>query len=135
MHNISQVKKITFPKRASPEASLFVYQGEEEVPFSLNRVFVVKASKRTDRGAHAHKECAQLLVVVDGECVVTCDDGAVKSTYVLKDPDQGLLVPPTIWAEQDYQAGTVLMVLTDHPYDESDYLRDYDDFLKFRGIK
>lgn len=135
MHNISQVKTINFPKMSSPDASLFVYQGGEEVSFSMERVFVVKASKRTDRGAHAHKECAQLLVVVEGECVVTCDDGVEKSTHILKDPAHGLLVPPTIWAEQDYQAGTVLMVLTDHPYDESDYLRHYDDFLKFRGIK
>ena len=135
MHNISSLQHIPFPLRTSPEADLIVYEGNKEVPFSLKRVFVLKAFQQTDRGAHAHKDCAQLLVCLNGECIVTCDDGTHKATHILTDPEQGLLIPPTIWAKQDYQAGTVLMVLTDHPYDESDYLRDYNDFLAFRGVK
>ncbi|NCQ55972.1 MAG: WxcM-like domain-containing protein [Alphaproteobacteria bacterium] len=135
MHNVSALQCISFPLKTSPEADLIVYEGSNEVPFSMKRVFIVKASQKTDRGSHAHKECAQLLVVVNGKCVVTCDDGTNKTTYILTEPEQGLLIPPTIWAEQDYQAGTILMVLTDHPYEEDDYLRNYDDFLKFRGVK
>ncbi len=87
------------------------------------------------RGRHAHKECSQLLVVLNGRCVVTCDDGTNKKAHTLIEPDQGLLIPPTIWAEQEYDVGTTLMVLTDQPYNESDYIRDYDSFLAFRGIK
>lgn len=135
MHNTNSIKEIIFPLKTSPEASLTIYEGNKEVPFSMKRVFVVKASQKTDRGAHAHKECAQLLVAISGKCVVTCDDGTNKTTHTLTDPDHGLLIPPTIWAEQEYDAGTALMVLTDHSYDEADYLRDYDDFLKFRGIE
>ena len=101
----------------------------------MKRIFVIKASKATNRGAHAHKECAQLLVVLNGKCTVTCDDGTNKKIHTLTNPDQGLLIPPTIWAEQKYDLGTTLMVLTDQPYDEGDYLRNYDDFLTFRGLK
>lgn len=135
MHNVSALQYISFPLKTSPEADLIVYEGNKEIPFSMKRVFIVKASQKTDRGSHAHKECAQLLVVVNGKCVVTCDDGTNKTTYILTDPNQGLLIPPTIWAEQKYTPGTVLMVLTNQPYEEEDYLREYDKFLEFRGIK
>ena len=135
MHNITELQHILFPLRRSLEADLIVYEGNKEVPFSLARIFVVKASQKTDRGAHAHKKCAQLLVVLNGKCFVTCDDGTQRIIHTLTDPEQGLLIPPTIWAEQEYDAGTTLLVLTDQSYDEDDYLRNYDNFLTFRGVK
>lgn len=134
MHNLSHSHKISFIEKLSPEAGLFIYEGRKAVPFSMERVFVVKAKEPTNRGAHAHKQCSQILIVLDGVCEVTCDDGIEKKTVSLDNPNEGLFVPPTIWAEQSYTAGTVLMVLTDQPYDESDYIRDYSDFLKFRGF-
>ena len=132
MHNISDIQLINFPLFNNEDSLLVVYEGHKKVPFFMNRVFMVKAHEKTRRGFHAHKECAQLLVVLSGLCRVICDDGSNKKEVTLDDPSKGLLIPPTLWAEQDYEANTILMVLTDKPYDASDYLRDYDEFLAFR---
>lgn len=132
MHSLSDLKRIDFKNVPSKEASLFIYEGNQTVPFMIQRSFVVKAVEACDRGKHAHKKCAQLLVALNGTCVVTCDDGDRKKEIILNTPAQGLLIPCGIWAEQKYESHTILMVLADMPYDEDDYLRDYQEFLDFR---
>jgi hypothetical protein len=134
MHNISDLQLINFPLFNEKKSFLVVYEGGKVVPFSMNRVFVINAIEGGARGFHAHKECAQLLVVLNGECKVTCDDGTTKKDIILNNPSEGLLIPPTLWAAQDYQPGTILMVLTDKPYDADDYIRDYDEFLTYRNV-
>lgn len=124
-----------FPQRCSDEACLYIYEEKDVVPFSVKRTFVISAHEKCDRGFHAHKLCSQLLIPLKGSCTVVCDDGKNRKDFLLDSPQQGLLVPPTIWAEQKYSAGTILMVLTDQPYDEADYIRKYDDFLMFRGVQ
>lgn len=135
MHNISDLQIIAFPAFNTVEALLVVYEGDRKVPFTINRLFTVKATENCVRGFHAHKKCTQLLIVLNGECKVTCDDGANRKEIILNKSSEGLLIPPTIWAEQEYQPNTVLMVLTDKHYDENDYLRDYNEFLNFRNNK
>lgn len=132
MHSISDLQFISFPLFNTPESFLVVYEGIKNVPFNIQRLFMIKAMAKIDRGFHAHKECAQLLVVLNGECCVTCDDGQKKKKILLSKSSEGLLIPPTIWAEQEYQSDTILLVLADKPYDENDYIRNYDDFLNFR---
>lgn len=135
MHNISDLQLLFFPDFSTQEATLVVYEGGKKVPFSIARLFTVKAAQKCTRGFHAHKECTQLLMVLSGECKVACDDGGIRKDIILNNPSEGLLIPPTIWAEQEYQPNTVLMVLTDKHYDENDYLRDYNEFLSFRNSK
>ena len=135
MHNLSDLKLISFPEFDSSEALLVVYEGSKKVPFNISRLFTVKASEKCVRGFHAHKECTQVLIIQNGECRVTCDDGTNRKEIILNKSSEGLLIPATIWAEQEYQPGTVLMVLTDKHYDENDYLRDYNEFLNFRNNK
>lgn len=131
-HYLKDVTSIQFPVIDSKEASLHVYESGTHVPFSIKRLFTIKTREACTRGFHAHKECTQLLVCLEGRCVVTVDDGTTRKDIVLDQPSLGLLIPPTIWAEQVYEANTVLMVLTDRPYEETDYLRKYEDFLEFR---
>lgn len=131
-HDLKDVTTQQFPQFGTKEASLFVFEGEKAVPFSIQRMFTVKVSEPCTRGFHAHKECSQLLVCLVGRCVVTVDDGMTRKDIVLDQPNLGVLIPPTIWAEQIYDAHTVLIGLTDHAYDEADYLRNYEDFLTFR---
>ena len=126
---------ISFPEFDTDEASLTIYEGEKHVPFPIARLFTIKAAQKCVRGFHAHKECAQLLIVLKGECKVTCDDGETRQDIILNKAHEGLLVPSTIWAEQNYEPDTVLVVLADKPYDEGDYLRDYTEFLNFRNSK
>jgi len=134
---IADVKKITFKKNENATGALSVYQSGELVPFDIKRVFVVSANKGEERGHHAHINCSQLLVAVSGEIEVKVSDIEKKSmTYSLKQLNEGLLIPPGIWASQRYiKEGSVLMVLCDHEYDESDYIRDYERFSEFnKGV-
>jgi len=135
MHSISDIKLIEFPFFQSEDADLPVYQACDDVPFDIKRIFTIVAQNGCRRGFHTHIECAQLLVALKGTCKVLCDDGMQKKEVVLDSPSKGLLIPKTIWAEQEYESGSVLMVMTDHLYDQDDYIRNYDNFLVFRGIK
>jgi dTDP-4-dehydrorhamnose 3,5-epimerase-like enzyme len=86
------------------------------------------------RGNHAHKQCLQLLICVSGQIRVSCDDGSFVIHHLLDSMNCGLLVPPGIWAREEYMTdGAVLMVLCDRSYEEGDYIRDYNDFKKFVG--
>lgn len=129
----SDLQFISFPLFDNNEASLTVYENIKNVPFNMARLFVIKSSENCNRGFHAHKECSQLLIVLNGTCKVICDDGHSRKEITLNKASEGLLIPPTIWAEQEYLPDTILLVLTDKPYDESDYLRNYDEFLEFRS--
>jgi UDP-2-acetamido-3-amino-2,3-dideoxy-glucuronate N-acetyltransferase len=129
---LKDVTSIHFPLIDSEEASLHVYESGTHVPFPIQRLFTIKTREECNRGFHAHKECTQLLVCLEGQCIVTVDDGEARKEIVLDQPSLGLLIPPSIWAEQVYKANTVLAVLTDRPYEETDYIRKYEDFLEFR---
>ncbi|MFS6554090.1 FdtA/QdtA family cupin domain-containing protein, partial [Parabacteroides distasonis] len=84
-------------------------------------------------GGHAHKNLHQLIVAVSGSFTVTLDDGSIKRTYTLNRPYQGLLVVPGIWRTlDDFSSGAVCMVLASEGYSEDDYIRNYEDFIKFR---
>lgn len=93
--------------------------------FSLKRVFFVRGNAGDIRGQHAHRRCSQLLVCVAGAVRVLTDNGADELAHQLHEPTAGVLVPPMVWCEQEYQAdGTVLLVLCDQDFDEDDYIRD-----------
>lgn len=132
MNFLKNVKLLDFKKIQSEDSSLFVYENDVQFFLHSKRTFVIKSKKAAQRGRHAHKECAQLLVCLEGRCLVTVDDGSERTSHNLNHPDQGLFIPPGVWAEQDYSKNTILMVLTDQSYDEGDYIRDYDKFLSFR---
>jgi dTDP-4-dehydrorhamnose 3,5-epimerase-like enzyme len=90
------------------------------------------ARKGDIRGDHAHKKCTQLLVCVSGQIRVICDTGLAKTEYILKDMENGLLIPPCIWATQEYATDdAVLMVLCDRGYEAEDYIRDPGEFKEF----
>lgn len=135
MNTLKNLFLLPFHDVINPDSTLVVYEGGKTVPFYINRVFTIHAAEVCTRGFHAHKECSQILVVLKGACVVTCDDGMNRREILLDKANEGLLIPPTIWAEQKYETGTILMVLTDKPYDENDYLRNYEEFLNYRNIK
>lgn len=109
----------------------------ENVPFEIKRVFYLYDIPGGEaRGAHSHKSCHQFLVAASGSFEVVLDDGKNKRTIVLNRPYFGLHIPPGIWAaEQGFSSGSICLVLTSHLYDENDYIRDYNEFLKFKAKK
>ena len=104
-----------------------------QVPFTICRVFTVLADIDGKRGEHAHKKCNQLLTCVSGAIELLCNDGNQRQTIKLRPDSDGVWVKSGIWAEQTYlENHSVLLVICDQPYDESDYIRDYDNFLKWK---
>ena len=84
------------------------------------------------RGHHAHKSLEQILVCVHGSCKIKLDNGKEQKIVSLEKPYEGLYVANNMWREMfDFSPDAVLMVFASEVYDESDYIRDYDEFLKF----
>lgn len=120
-------------KMHDTEGNLTYMYENVHVPFPINRVFYsYDIPGGEDRGAHAHKECHQFLIAASGSFEVVLDDGVNKRTVLLNRPFWGLHVPPGIWAsEQGFSSGSICLVLASHGYDADDYIRNYDDYLKY----
>lgn len=114
---------------------LSVIEGGLDVPFDIKRIYYLYMVPETARGAHAHKQLQQLMVATSGAVSVTLDDGQEKKTFMLDKPWKGLLVVPGLWRDLDnFARGTVCMVLASEKYEVDDYIRDYNDFLKYKGL-
>lgn len=107
----------------------------KEIPFDIKRIFYLyDIPGGESRGAHAHKECHQFLIAASGSFEVLLDDGVTKRQVLLNRPDLGLHIPPGIWASEiNFSSGSICLVLASHEYSENDYLREYDDYLKYVG--
>lgn len=126
---------IEFDKHHSDrKGNLTVIENCKTIPFDVKRTYYLyDIPGGESRGGHAHKGLYQLIVSVSGAFTVTLDDGEVKRTFFLNRPYQGLMVVPGIWRTLDeFSSGSVCMVLASEGYSEDDYIRDYDEFLKFR---
>ncbi|WP_300974831.1 FdtA/QdtA family cupin domain-containing protein [Sphingomonas sp. LHG3406-1] len=123
---------IDFSTRGDERGSLVALEGGAEVPFDIRRVYTIFGTREgVARGFHAHHALNQLAVAVAGSCDVILDDGQRRERVRLERPDQGLTLPPMIWHEmENFSPDCVLMVLAEDVYDEADYIRSYDDFLR-----
>ena len=114
---------------------LSVIEGGKDIPFEIKRIYYLYMVPEAARGAHAHKELQQLLVATSGSVDITLDDGIDKKTFHLDRPWKGLLVVPGLWRDLDnFSGGTVLMCLASEHYDVADYIRDYNEFLKYKEL-
>lgn len=127
---------IEIDKHHHEKGNISVIENNITIPFETKRVYYLyDVPGGESRGGHAHKELKQLIVAASGSFNVTLDDGNVKRTFTLNRPYQGLLVVPGIWRElDDFSSGSVCLVLASHLYEESDYIRDYNDFIKHKKI-
>jgi dTDP-4-dehydrorhamnose 3,5-epimerase-like enzyme len=111
---------------------LVALEENRNIPFDLKRVFYIFGTQEgVSRGNHSHYKTKQFLVAVNGSCKVTLDDGYNKETFNLNQPNLGLFQDALIWGTMhDFSSDCVLMVLANEYYDASDYITDYDKFLK-----
>jgi hypothetical protein len=125
-----------------PRGSLTVGEVPTELPFKPRRYFMVYDVPCEElRGEHAHKECEQFLICVNGSCRVLLDDGIARCEVILDRPDMAVYMPSMVWGTQyRYSSDAVLMVFASLPYSSDDYIRTYDGFMdavqsgKFRAI-
>lgn len=132
---VNGVRVFQFPRFTDIRGSLAVCDFEKVLPFAPKRSFLVFDVPSVEtRGEHAHRECHQFLVCVSGSVILLVDDGKNRGQHVLDRPDRGLYMPPMTWGTQyNYSADAVLLVFASHPYDSSDYIRSYDEFLELAG--
>ncbi|MCI8305074.1 MAG: WxcM-like domain-containing protein [Enterorhabdus sp.] len=112
--------------------SLSFFEAPGDLPFDIKRVYYTYGVPAgTRRGKHAHRVLRQMLICPYGEIEVLLDDGRRKEIVLLNNPSQGLIVEPFVWHEMVWSRDeSVLMVVASMPYEESDYIRDYDAFLR-----
>lgn len=116
------------------KGNITVVENNKTVPFGVKRVYYLyDIPGGEERGAHAHKQLHQLIIAASGSFNVTLDDGNVKRTFMLNRPYQGLLVVPGIWRTlEDFSSGSVCLVLASEIYQTEDYIREYEEFLKYK---
>lgn len=128
-------KVIPMKVMGDERGKLAALESSRNIPFDIKRVYYIfDTLPDQDRGKHSHKNLEQLIVAIDGYCEFVLDDGRTKATIVLNRPDIGLYIGKNMWREmKHFSYGCKLMVLASEYYDEKEYIRDYDEFL--RGIK
>ncbi|WP_313606361.1 sugar 3,4-ketoisomerase [Comamonas jiangduensis] len=121
-----------FPPLGDERGSLVALEGGKTVPFPIQRVYYLFGTKLgVSRGFHAHKKLQQVAVCVTGRCRMVLDDGQKREEVWLDTPTQGLLIGNMVWREMhDFSHDCVLLVLASNHYDENDYIRNYEEFIR-----
>lgn len=132
---------IDFPSFDTKNGILTMIQKEqnedEALPFEIKKVLIIQGMKESDtRGGHTHHITQQLLFCISGACTVNLDNGKEKKSIVLNKSNQGLLLHPYVWhTMENFNNETMLLVLADTSYDEKEYIRNYDDFIRYAKEK
>lgn len=128
-----QTIKYVFQPHGDDRGQLVALEEFKDIPFKIKRIYYIyNTAKGVTRGFHAHKNLEQILVCINGSCKIRLDDGKEKKIVPLDKPYEGLYVANNMWREMfDFSPDAVLLVLASELYDPSDYIRDYEEFLKF----
>lgn len=132
---MSLIQWTHFPPLGDDRGSLVALEAGINIPFEIKRVYYIFGTQQgVVRGFHAHRNLKQVAVCVTGKCRMILDDGNTREEVWLESPIQGLIIDELIWREMyDFSEDCVLLVLASEHYDESDYVRDYDEFLQQVG--
>ena len=129
---MSLIKTISFKPLGDERGSLVALEGSKSVPFDIKRVYYIFGTKEgVSRGFHAHRNLKQVVVCVTGSCRFVLDNGKSREEIILDSAATGLVIEDLTWREMhDFSQDCVLLVLASEYYDEADYIRDYQKFLK-----
>ena len=132
-----QIVKYVFQQHGDERGQLVALEEHKDIPFEIKRVYYMyDTGKGVTRGQHAHKSLEQILICIHGSCKLMLDNGKEKKIVSLEKPYEGLYISNNIWREMyDFSENAVLLVLASDVYKEEDYIRNYDEFLKFVNMK
>ena len=120
--------------RDYPDGDLYIGESSKSVPFEIKRVYFINnlANPKAVRGKHAHKKLEQAIFCINGSFMLHLDDGTNKQKLLLDNSSHGVRLGPMLWvAMTEFSKDCVVLVLADDYYNESDYIRDYEEFLKY----
>ena len=128
-----KINIINIPKIENSLGNIAVIE-KDIIPFEIKRVYYLyDIPSSSIRGGHSHKKLHQVLIAISGSFDVILKDGISAQTITLNKPDKGLLITTNIWRElQNFSSGAVCLVVASDVFDEKDYIRDYEDFLKIK---
>jgi dTDP-4-dehydrorhamnose 3,5-epimerase-like enzyme len=130
--DINDCKFINLPKIEDSRGSISFIEGNNHIPMALKRLYYIyDVPAGSKRGCHAHTDNYELIIAISGSFDVLIDNGKSKKKFHLNRPHIGLFVPPMFWRElENFSSESVCLVAASLEYDEGDYYRDYNDFLK-----
>jgi len=130
--SLSDCRIIDLPKITDQRGNLTFIEGGRHIPFEIKRVYYLyDVPGGAERGGHAHKNLHQLIIALSGSFDVILDNGKQKLRFHLNRSYSGIYVCPMIWRELDnFSSASVCMVLASNLYDEADYYRQYDEFVR-----
>ncbi len=130
--SLAECKMVDLPKINEPRGNLTFIEGGRHIPFEIKRVYYLyDVPGGAERGGHAHKDLHQLIIAMSGSFDVVLNDGSQKKRFHLNRSYSGIYICPMIWRELDnFSSGSVCMVLASNFYDEADYYRNYQEFVR-----
>lgn len=133
--SLADCRILDLPRITDPRGNLSFIEGGRHVPFEIRRVYYIyDVPGGESRGGHAHRRLQQLIIAMAGSFDVVLDDGSERRIVHLNRSYRGLYVPTMIWRElENFSSGSVCAVVASEPYDESDYYRDYEEFVAVAG--
>ncbi|HVF71504.1 MAG TPA: FdtA/QdtA family cupin domain-containing protein [Chthoniobacterales bacterium] len=133
---LSLCQRLKFPVAGDRRGNLTFVEGQRHIPFDIKRVYYLyDVPSGSARAGHAHKKLEQVVIAMAGSFDVTLDDGFSKTTFHLNRPHEGLYLPAMIWRDlNNFSSGAVCLAIASDAFDESDYFRDYNDFLRAVGV-
>ncbi|MCP1997422.1 FdtA/QdtA family cupin domain-containing protein [Flavobacterium sp. HSC-61S13] len=133
MYKIDDCNLVDLPKIGDTCGNITVLQNDIDMPFKVQRIYYLyDVPMGSERGGHGHYELEQYIIAASGSFSFVLDDGERKKTVFLNDPSKALYIKPGIWREiVGFSSGSICLVLASRKYDEKDYIRSYDAYLKF----
>ena len=130
---LSEVKEIYFDSLGDDRGQLVALEQHKSIPFDIKRVYyMIHTLADVKRGLHAHKQLEQVAICLTGSCTINVESLAGKQGFTLADPHDGLYMGGLVWRElSDFSEDCVVVVIASELYSEDDYIRDYNEFLKY----
>lgn len=134
MFSIDDCVIVELPIVHAESGNITVLENSNNIPFDIKRIYYLyDVPMGAERGGHAHYELQQYVIAASGSFTFVLDDGLNKKEVFLSSPNEALHIKPGIWREmKNFSSGSICLVLANREYDEDDYIRDYNIFLKWK---